>query len=84
MILIFGRLCLPLRSKSAGSDRTDSSNSYNIMAIPIREIPILTGQSALDFIKAADALADVPVPHLSEEDEQKLREIDEAYKSFVW
>ena len=54
------------------------------MAIPIREIPILTGQAAIDFVAAADALANAPVPRLSAEEEQRLHEIDEAYKTFVW
>ena len=69
--------------------RIAGSRIYNLrmkfkMAIPIREIPILTGQSAVDFINAADAMANVPVPHLSDAEEQRLRQMDEAHKSFVW
>ena len=54
------------------------------MAIPLREIPVLTGQSAIDFVNAADELADAPVPRLSEEQESRIRKMEEAYKTFVW
>jgi len=54
------------------------------MAIAIREIPVLTGQSAIDFELEAEKYAGRPVPHLSEEEERQLKEINEAYKNFVW
>ncbi len=54
------------------------------MAIAIREIPVLTGQSAIDFVNEADKYAERPVPRLSDEEEKKLKEINEAYKKFVW
>lgn len=54
------------------------------MAIAIREIPVLTGQSAIDFVNEADKYADRPVPRLSEKREEELRSIKEAHKHFVW
>ena len=54
------------------------------MATPIREIPVLTGQSAVDFINELEKYADRPVPHLSEEREMELRRIKDAHKNFVW
>lgn len=54
------------------------------MAIPIREIPVLTGQSAVDFLNEADKYSDRPVPRLSEKREQELRRIKDAHKHFVW
>ena len=59
-------------------------NNIKIMAIAIREIPVLTGQSAIDFVNEADKYAERPVPRLSDEEEKKLKEINEAYKKFVW
>ena len=38
------------------------------MATPIREIPVLTGQSAVDFIKEAEKWDSAPVPHLTKEE----------------
>ena len=54
------------------------------MAIAIREIPILTGQSAVDFVNEADKYAERPTPRLSGEREMELRHIKEAHKHFVW
>ena len=54
------------------------------MAIAIREIPVLTGQSAIDFINETDKYSDRPVPRLSLKRELELRSIKEAHKHFVW
>lgn len=54
------------------------------MAIAIREIPVLTGQSAADFIAEAEKWDHMPVPHLTEEQEARLRQIKESGKNFVW
>ena len=54
------------------------------MATPIRDIPVLTGQSAVDFLNEADKYAELPVPHLSEEEEMEIKRINEAYKQFIW
>lgn len=54
------------------------------MAIPIRDIPVLTGQSAIDFVNEAEKYADRPVPRLTEEQETRLRQIKESAKNFVW
>lgn len=54
------------------------------MAIAIREIPVLTGQSAVDFITEADKYSERPVPRLSQQREMELRTIKEAHKNFVW
>lgn len=54
------------------------------MAIAIREIPILTGQSAIDFVNEAEKWDNVPVPRLSEEEEKYVRQIKESGKNFVW
>ena len=54
------------------------------MAIAIREIPILTGQSAIDFANETEKYSDRPVPRLSQKREMELRNIKEAYKHFVW
>jgi len=54
------------------------------MAIAIREIPVLTGQSAIDFVNEADKYAGKPVPRLTASQESRLRAIKDAYKSFVW
>lgn len=54
------------------------------MAIAIREIPVLTGQSAIDFVNEADKNAERPVPRLSQQREMELRSIKEAHKHFVW
>lgn len=57
---------------------------HTTMAIAIREIPTLTGQSAVDFINEAEKYAEVPVPRLTAEEESRIRRIEEAYQSFVW
>ena len=54
------------------------------MAIAIREIPVLTGQSAIDFELEAEKYAGRPVPHLTEEEESYVRQIKESGKNFVW
>ena len=54
------------------------------MAIPIREIPVLTGQSAIDFLNEAEKYSNRPVPRLSKERELELRRIKDAHKDFVW
>lgn len=54
------------------------------MAIAIREIPVLTGQSAIDFVNEADKYAERPVPRLSQQREMELRSIKKAHKHFVW
>lgn len=54
------------------------------MAIAIREIPVLTGQSAIDFMEEADKYSGRPVPHLSSQREAELRRIREAHKHFIW
>jgi len=59
-------------------------DNRRIMAIAIREIPVLTGQSAIDFVNEADKYAERPVPHLSQQREMELRSIKEAHKHFIW
>ena len=54
------------------------------MAIAIREIPVLTSQSAIDFVNEADKYAERPVPRLSQQREMELHSIKEAHKHFVW
>lgn len=54
------------------------------MATAIREIPTLTGQTAIDFVKEADKYAKRPVPRLSQQREIELQKIKEAHKHFVW
>ena len=54
------------------------------MATPIREIPVLTGQSAIDFVNEAEKYAGRAVPRLSHEREMELRSIKDAHKHFVW
>ncbi|MDE5997377.1 MAG: hypothetical protein K2G77_04100 [Muribaculaceae bacterium] len=54
------------------------------MAVAIREIPVLTGQSAVDFIDEAEKYSRCPVPRLSLQREKELRRIKEAHKHFVW
>lgn len=61
-----------------------SRQKISIMAIAIREIPVLTGQSAIDFVNETDKYSDRPVPHLSMKREMELRSIKEAHKHFVW
>jgi len=54
------------------------------MARPIREIPTLTGQTAIDFLTEAAKYDHLPVPHLTPEQEEEIRKSEEAYKYFVW
>lgn len=54
------------------------------MAIAIREIPVLTGQSAIDFISEAEKWDKAPVPHLTAEEEAYVKQIQESGKNFVW
>lgn len=54
------------------------------MAVAIREIPVLTGQSAIDFIDEAEKYSQRPVPRLSSKREAELLRIKEAYKKFKW
>ncbi len=54
------------------------------MAVAIREIPVLTGQSAIDFIDEAEKYSGRPVPRLSSKREAELRRIREAHKNFEW
>lgn len=54
------------------------------MALAIREIPILTGQSAADFLAEAEKWDRKPVPHLTAEQEARFRQIKESGRNFVW
>ncbi len=54
------------------------------MAVAIREISVLTGQSAIDFIDEAEKYSSRPVPRLSSKREAELRRIREAHKNFDW
>ena len=54
------------------------------MAIAIREIPVLTGESAIDFVNETEKYSNRPVPRLTAQREKELRKIKEAYKHFVW
>ncbi len=54
------------------------------MAVAIREIPVLTGQSAIDFIDEAEKYSGLSVPRLSSKRKAEPRRIREAYINFEW
>lgn len=51
------------------------------MAIAIREIPVLTGQDAQEFIRNLEQNANKPVPRLTEDQETLLEQVKLRSKS---
>ena len=52
------------------------------MATPIKTIPILTGQQAIDFEKEAELNANKPHPYLSEEEKEEIKVLMERSKEY--
>lgn len=52
------------------------------MAISIKSIPILTGQTAIDFIAEADRNKNLTTPKLSEKATNQLKKVLEKSKTF--
>lgn len=46
------------------------------MAMTIKTTPVLTGESAIAFVEAAERNGKLPTPRLSAEREAQLREMD--------
>lgn len=53
------------------------------MAIPIKQVPILSGQIAEDFIKEAEENEKLPRHKLSSEDEATIRRVMRRMEEFV-
>lgn len=75
---------MQLQSLQSKQNRNEIRQTIIYMAIAIREIPVLTGQAAADFLAEAEKYDGAPVPRLSEQREMELRSIKEAHKHFVW
>lgn len=54
----------------------------NIMAITIKNIPVLEGVTAEDFVRSADKNAAKVTPRLSVEAKKRLRKVLEKSRSF--
>lgn len=52
------------------------------MAMTINSSPVLKGESALAFLEEAERNGKLPTPHLSAEQEAKLREIERKSREF--
>lgn len=52
------------------------------MAMSIKSIPVLTGQTARDFVTRADANKQRPTPKLSVEAAERLKTVLEKSKTF--
>ena len=64
----------------SGSNAADPQN--NIMAITIKNIPVLEGVTAEDFVRSADKNAAKVTPRLSVEAKKRLRKVLEKSRSF--
>lgn len=53
------------------------------MAIPIKQVPILSGQIAEDFIREAEENEKLPRHRLSSEDEATVRRVMREMEEFV-
>lgn len=53
------------------------------MAIPIKQVPILSGQIAEDFIREAEENEKLPRHKLSSEDEATIRRVMRRMEEFV-
>ena len=53
------------------------------MAIPIKQVPILSGQIAEDFIREAEENEKLPRHRLSPEDEATVRRVMREMEDFV-
>lgn len=71
--------CTVLNGES-GSNAADLQN--NIMAITIKNIPVLEGATAEDFVRSADKNAAKVTPRLSVEAKKRLRKVLEKSRSF--
>lgn len=52
------------------------------MAMSIKEIPVLTGQCAVDFVSAADANSQNQTPKLTTQQADRIKDVMEKSKSF--
>ncbi|MGM9801753.1 MAG: hypothetical protein ACI309_05525 [Candidatus Limisoma sp.] len=52
------------------------------MAMTINSSPVLKGESALAFLEEVERNGKLPTPHLSAEQEAKLREIERKSREF--
>jgi len=52
------------------------------MAMSIKEIPVLTGQCAVDFISTAEANSQKQTPRLSSQEAKRISDVLEKSKSF--
>ena len=64
----------------SGGNAADLQN--NIMAITIKNIPVLEGATAEDFVRSADKNAAKVTPRLSVEAKKRLRKVLEKSRSF--
>ena len=55
---------------------------FNNMAMSIKEIPVLTGQCAVDFVSAADANSQNQTPKLTTQQADRIKDVMEKSKSF--
>lgn len=53
-----------------------------IVAITIKNIPVLEGATADDFVRSAEKNAEKETPRLSEEEMERLRKLLEKSRSF--
>ncbi len=52
------------------------------MAIPIKAVPILTGETADDFVRKAEEHEKNPTPLLSREQEERISQIMKQMREF--
>ena len=55
---------------------------FNNMAMSIKEIPVLTGQCAVDFVSAADANSQNQTPKITPQQADRIKDVMEKSKSF--
>lgn len=61
---------------------TQSQKALQTMAIPIKTIPVLTGEAAERFVKEAEENAKMPMPKLSPERKARLEALLKNSREF--
>ena len=62
----------------------NNDKEKDIMAMSIKSIPVLTGQTAINFVAEADNNKSLATPMLSEKATQRLRKVLEKSKTFTF
>lgn len=79
----FQNFSLPLQRQNISLILLTFIFTIKDMAIAIREIPVLTGQDAQEFIRNLEQNANKPVPRLTEDQERLLEQVKLRSKTIV-